>query len=248
MSRQRTPWLIGWEAAKANAPPAFVLQSMMLAILFAYYFLPPSAAFLNALAGFKERHGLAFVLIASAIVGAILPELFVIVFFQRGRIRLQNGRNFVFNAPFWAFDGFLVNLMYRALAEWLGDRTSIPIVVAKICLDQFGYNPFFAAPFGIWGYAWKNAGYSFTKLRPLLTWQYYREHALPVLVATWAVWIPLMAVIYSLPLALQFPFFALALAFWVLRLTSLTNRFAGKIEADAELPISVAGNVEELKD
>ena len=70
---------------------------------------------------------------------------------------------------------------------------------------------------------------------------------LPVLVATWAVWIPLMAVIYSLPLALQFPLFALALAFWVLMMTYMTNRFAGKIEADAELPISVAGNVEELK-
>jgi len=187
MSRQRTPWLIGWEAAKANAAPAFVLQSMMLAILLAYYFHPPSAAFLNALAGFKERHGLAFVLIASAIVGAILPELFVIVFFQRGPIRLQNARNFVFNAPFWAFDGFLVNLMYRGLAEWLGDRTSVPIVAAKICVDQFGYNPLFATPYGIWGYAWKNSGYSFAKLRPLLTWQYYRKHALPVLIATWAV-------------------------------------------------------------
>src|SRR5207244_4012837 len=127
--------LIGWEAAKANAAPAFVLQSMMLAILLAYYFHPPSAAFLNALAGFKERHGLAFVLIASAIVGAILPELFVIVFFQRGRIQLQNARNSIFNAPFWAFDGFLVNLMYRGLAEWLGNRTSVPIVAAKICLD-----------------------------------------------------------------------------------------------------------------
>jgi len=247
MSRQRTPWLIGWEAAKANAAPAFVLQSMMLAILLAYYFHPPSAAFLNALAGFKERHGLAFVLIASAIVGAILPELFVIVFFQRGPIRLQNARNFVFNAPFWAFDGFLVNLMYRGLAEWLGDRTSVPIVAAKICVDQFGYNPLFATPYGIWGYAWKNSGYSFAKLRSLLTWQYYREHALPVLIATWAVWIPLMAIIYSLPLALQFPLFALALAFWVLMMTYMTNRFAGKIEADAELPISVVGDVEELK-
>src|SRR5438552_4522918 len=82
MSRQRTPWLIGWEAAKANAAPAFVLQSMMLAILLAYYFHPPSAAFLNALAGFKERHGLAFVLIASAIVGAILPSCSLSSFFS----------------------------------------------------------------------------------------------------------------------------------------------------------------------
>src|SRR5256885_5529743 len=204
MSRRRTPWLIGWEATRANAAPAFVLQSVMLAILLAYYFHPPSAALLNALAEFKQRHGLTFVLIASVIVGAVLPEMFVIVFFQRGRIRLQNGRNFVFNAPFWAFDGFLVNLIYRALAEWLGDRTSVPIVTAKICLDQFGYNPFFAAPFGIWGYAWKNSGYSFAKLRPRLTWQYYREHALPVLIATWRVWIPLMAVFFFLPLSLSF--------------------------------------------
>jgi hypothetical protein len=240
MAKRRTPWLVGWEAAKANAAPAFVLQAIMLAILLAYYFHRPSAAMLNALAAFKERHGLTFVLVASVIVGALLPEIFVIIFFQRGRIGWQNARNFVFNAPFWAFDGFLVNLMQRGLAEWLGDRTSIPIVAAKICVDQFGYNPFFATPYGVWGYAWKNAGYSFARVRQLFTWQYYRQHALPVLVATWAVWIPLMAIVYSLPLALQFPLFALALAFWVLMMTYMTNRFAGKIEADAELPISVA--------
>jgi hypothetical protein len=37
-----------------------------------------------------------------------------------------------------------------------------------------------------------------------------------------------MAIIYSLPLALQFPLFSLALTFWVLLLTFMTNRFAGK--------------------
>ena len=207
---RRTPWLIGWEAAKANAAPAFVLQAVMLTILLAYYLHPPSAAVLNALASFKDRHGLSFVLIASVIVGALLPEMFVIIFFQRGRVGWQNARNFIFNAPFWAFDGFLVNLMQRGLAEWLGDQTSFRIVAAKISVDQFGYNPFFAAPYGVWGYAWKNARYSFAKMRELLTWQYYREHALPVIIATWAVWIPLMAVVYSLPLALQFPLFVLA--------------------------------------
>jgi len=46
--------------------------------------------------------------------------------------------------------------------------------------------------------------------------------------------------IYSLPLALQFPLFALALTFWVLLMTYMTNRFAGKIEADASLASSVA--------
>ena len=93
MSRQRTPWLIGWEAAKANAAPAFVLQVMMLAILLAYYFHRPSAELLNMVADYKLRHSLLLVIIASVIVGAVLPEVFTIIFFQRGRIEAQNLRN-----------------------------------------------------------------------------------------------------------------------------------------------------------
>jgi hypothetical protein len=237
----RTPWLIGWEAAKANTAPAFVLQAMMMVVLSAYYLHPRSAALLNELAHYKQQHSLLFVLSASIFVGAVLPELFVIIFFQRGRIERQNARNFIFNAPFWALDGFLVNGMYTLLAAWLGDRVTFPVVAGKMCIDQFGYNPFFAAPFGIWGYAWKNNGYSLRKLRPLLTWSYYREHAFPVLVATWAVWIPLMAIIYSLPFALQFPLFALALAFWVMMMTYMTNRFAEKHVADPlDVPTSIA--------
>src|SRR5437879_6608257 len=100
MSRRRTPWLIGWEAAKANAAPAFVLQSVMLAILLAYYFHPPSAALLNALADFKQRHGLTFVLIASVIVGALLPELFVIMFLDRKSTRLNSSHRCISYAVF----------------------------------------------------------------------------------------------------------------------------------------------------
>ncbi|MDQ2867183.1 MAG: hypothetical protein M3R59_02050 [Verrucomicrobiota bacterium] len=239
----RAPWRIGWEAAKQNAVPAFILQAAMLSLLLGYYFHPPTARALSALADFKLRHGLAFVLIASVMVGAVLPELFVIFAFQRGRFRRQNLLNFLFNAPFWAFDGFLVNIMYRVLAIWFCERVSLPMVAGKILIDQLGYNPFFAAPYGIWGYAWKNGGYSWQKLRPLLTWEYYRVHALPVLVATWAVWVPLMAIIYSLPFALQFPLFALALAFWVLMMTYMTNRFAEKPDALITTPVEVPGSI-----
>ena len=241
MERSRTPLTIGWQAARANAVPGFVLQGAMLSVLLAYYFSPRAAGVLNSLAESKQRGGLPFVLVASVCAGALLPELFVILFFQRGRVRGHNLRDICFTAPLWAFDGMLVDLMYRGFAHWLGNSATVPIVAAKICLDQFGYNPFFAAPYGVWGYAWKNGGYSWRKLRPLLTWQYYRRHMIPVLIATWAVWIPLMAMIYSLPLPLQFPLFALALSFWVLLMTYMTNRFAGKVEADAELAVSVAG-------
>jgi len=37
MQKSRTPLMIGWEAARANAVPALIIQGIMLALLIAYY-------------------------------------------------------------------------------------------------------------------------------------------------------------------------------------------------------------------
>lgn len=240
MPKSRSPLTIGWEAAKANAAPALIIQAFMLALLVAYYASPGVADSLHKLAEYKRQHGLIFVILASIAAGALMPELFLILFFQRGRPHRGNLRNLMFTIPVWGFDGTLVDLLYRTEAAWFGDVVTLPVVAAKICVDQFGYNPFFAAPFGVLTYEWKNSGISTRPVRDLFTWPHYRDKIIPTLVATWAVWIPLMAIIYSLPLALQFPLFGLALSFWVLLLTYMTNRFAGKIEADAPLALSTA--------
>ena len=244
MAKSRTPLTPGWEAARANAVPALIIQAIMLALLIAYYTNHTVFSALNQLADYKSAHGLTFVIVASVTAGAIIPEIFLIVFFQRGRPNPRNFRNLLFTVPVWGFDGALVDLLYRSQAAWFGDVATLPVVCAKICVDQFGYNPFFAAPFGVLTYEWKNNGISLGPLRQLFTLGHYRDKILPTLLATWAV---LMAIIYSLPLTLQFPLFGLALSFWVLLLTYMTNRFAGKIEADAPLALAVAGNVEALK-
>lgn len=235
---RRSPLSIGWEAARANALPALFIQTMMLALLVAYYTNQNVAWALDQLAQYKRAHGLGFVILASIAAGAILPEIFLIAFFQRGRPQRRNLRNLLFTVPIWGFDGSLVDLLYRSEAAWLGDVVTLPVVVAKICVDQFGYNPLFAAPFGVLTYEWKNSGVSLKPVRDLFTWKHYRDKIIPTLLATWAVWIPVMAIIYSLPLALQFPLFGLALSFWVLLLTYMTNRFAGKLEADAPLALA----------
>ncbi len=234
----RTPLTIGWDAARANAIPALILQGLMLALLVGYYLSPDVAHALEVLADLKRRHGLAFILVAAVLAGAIVPELFLIVFFQKGKPSAQNLRNLAFTIPTWAIDGVLVDLMYRANAWWFGDVVTLPVLIAKICVDQFGYNPFFAAPTEVLIYEWKNEGFSWASVRRALTWQHYKDKIVPTLLATWAVWMPLMAIIYALPLALQFPLFSIALTFWVLLLTYMTNRFAGKIEADAPLALS----------
>lgn len=240
MPKPRRPLTIGWEAAHANAKPALIIQGVMLVLAIAFYTNATVADGLRNLAEFKRAHELTFVVAASVVAGALLPELFLILFFQRGRPQMGNLRNLAFTIPVWGFDGSLVDLLYRAEAQWLGDIATPPVVVGKILIDQFGYNVFFAAPFGVLTYEWKNSGISMQPVRDLFTWPHYRDKIFPTLLATWAVWIPLMAIIYSLPLALQFPLFGLALSFWVLLLTYMTNRFAGKVEADAPIALATA--------
>ena len=239
-SQDRTSLALGWEAAKANAIPAVILQGAMLLVLLGYYLSPACADFLNRLAHYKEQGGLVFVIVAAVLAGAIVPELFVIVFFQGGRLRRENFRNLMFTIPTWGVDGILVDLMYRWNALWFGDVTTVWVVSAKIVVDQLGYNPFIAAPLEVLVYEWKNEGFSWASVRRALTWDHYKDKIVPTLLATWAVWAPLMAIIYSLPYPLQFPLFSIALTFWVLLLTYMTNRFAGKIEADAPPALSVA--------
>ncbi|HZR79284.1 MAG TPA: hypothetical protein VFA58_08745 [Chthoniobacterales bacterium] len=241
MEKRRSPFLIGWEAARANARPALIIQALMLALAIGFYSSPPIADVLRNLAEFKRAHGLGFVVLASIFAGAILPEIFLVLFFQGGRPRFGNLWNLAFTVPVWGFDGSLVDLMYRTEANWLGDVATPAVVAGKIVIDQFGYNIFFAAPFGVLTYEWKNNGVSMQPVRDLFTWPHYRDKIIPTLIATWAVWIPLMAIIYSLPLALQFPLFGLALSFWVLLLTYMTNRFSGKVQPDAPIALATAG-------
>jgi membrane-bound metal-dependent hydrolase YbcI (DUF457 family) len=238
MVNRRTPLTIGWQAAKANAVPGLILQAAMLATLVAYYASANFAELLNQLAHFKQEHSISFVIVAGVLAGAILPEIFVVVFFQQGKVGRQNLRNLAFTVPTWGIDAVLVDLMYRANAHWFGDVVSVPVVLAKICVDQLGYNPFLAAPGEVLVYEWKNDGFSTQSVRRALTWEHYRDKIVPTLLATWVVWAPLMAIIYSLPFPVQFPLFSLALTFWVLLLTYMTNRFSGAIEADAPMALA----------
>jgi hypothetical protein len=213
---------------------------LMLALLIAYYTSARFAQVLDRFAQYKQQHGLLFVVVAGILAGAILPELFVILFFQRGKLRRQNFRNLAFTVPTWAIDAVLVDFMYRANAIWFGSVVTAPVVFAKICVDQLGYNPFLAAPGEVLVYEWKNDGFSWASVARAFTWQHYRDKIVPTLLATWAVWAPLMAIIYSLPYSLQFPLFSLALTFWVLLLTYMTNTFAEKVAADAPVALAVA--------
>ena len=138
----------------------------------------------------------------------------------------MNFANLLFTIPFWCGMGVVVDAFYRMQAVWFGTEVAFPVIVKKVLVDQFLYNPLFAAPVTAVLYDWKNRGYGWHGLGGFFTARYYRDVVVPVLFATWGVWIPVVSILYSLPLPLQIPLFGLALSLWVMLYTWMSERRA----------------------
>jgi hypothetical protein len=215
VTRRVPPWTAGLRAARANVVPGLIVQSLMLGMLLAYYFYPPMRHWLDGLAAIKQRWSYGYTAISSIIAGAVIPELLRIFVFQKGRIRRANSANLLFTVPFWCMMGVVVDFFYRCQAGWFGAEVTFAVVLKKVLVDQFLYNPLFAAPASGWLYDWKNRGYRFAGIGVFFTAGYYRDVVVPILFATWGVWIPVVTILYSLPSQLQIPLFGLALSMWV---------------------------------
>jgi len=196
----------------------------MLAILIGYYFYPPLAGWLDELAQVKQRWSYLYSGLSAIVAGAFIPELMRILVFQKARIRRSNFHNLLFTIPYWCTMGISVDFFYRCQASWFGEQVTLAVVVKKVIVDQFIYNPLFAAPVSAWLYDWKNRGFPRTGLAEFFTASYYRNTIIPILFATWGVWIPLVAMLYSLPSTLQIPLFALALTIWVMIYTWMSEQ------------------------
>jgi len=237
MHTEKTPLLIGLRAAKANIVPGLIIQAMMAALLVAYYTQPVVHGWLSVLADAKQRGGYAFSMVSSSIAGGILPEILLIVVFQAGKFRRVNAQNLLFTMPYWAFDGLLVDIFYRYQATLFGSHVDFPTVLKKVLLDQLLFTPFITTPIGMACYEWRNQDFSFRGMSRAFTFSFYKNKSFPALIACWGVWIPLVAIIYSLPMLLQVPLFSLGLTLWVI----LFNYINAAHKTKSELSFSVPG-------
>jgi len=221
---REAPWLAGLRATRANLIPGLILQALMLALLLGYHFHPATTAWLDRLADVKLRWGFGYSALSAIIAGALVPELMRVLVFQKGRARRENFANLLFTIPFWCGMGMLVDVFYRTQALVFGAEPTFQVVVVKVLCDQLLYSPFVATPLTCWLYDWKLAGYRFDGARRWFSAAYARDVMLPVIFANWGVWIPVVAILYSLPGTLQIPLFGLALSLWVMLLTWMSER------------------------
>lgn len=217
----RSPWQAGLAAAKANRLPGLVLSVCAVGLLLAYWYVPSVQSALNAVADLKQRVGWPFVFVSTATFGAAIPWAV-----QRYRLGASgDGRwsHLWFLAAFWGYKGIEIELFYQAQAAVFGDDVRLGVVLTKMTIDTFVYMPLWAMPTTIIAYRFKDVDWSWARLRRWLSGPWYRRDTVPVLISNWCVWIPAVAVIYCLPLALQLPVQNLVLCFWSLILVLLAK-------------------------
>lgn len=227
------PLLAGLRAARRNLVPALILQAVLLLLLAAYFWHPPTGVALGVVADWRREAGYGFVLVASIVGSALLPELFRIACFQRGRPERRNLSHLAFSIPFWAFIGVAVDTLYRAQAMLFGAEADFATVVCKVAVDQFLVSPLGFMPFTALMFEWRHHGYDWRAVTRNLTPAFYRDRVLPIQVAAWTVWIPGTAIIYTLPLLLQVPVYVLANCYWVLVLTYVHHERASAVSLGA---------------
>ena len=219
------PWRAGWRAGRANLVPGVVLWLVGLGLVLAYYDHAPTHAALERLTELHARMGLTFSLLGTMICGGLLPILYLrrdpVV---RGDYQLKNC---LFLMGFWGYKGVEIELWYRVLAHFVGAGNDVRTVALKGALDQFLYSPFFAVPLTVLVFAFNHVG---LRLAPVLAdikaGGWYRRHVLPTVVANAALWIPMVCLVYALPLPLQTLLFDLALCFCILLVAHITRRRA----------------------
>lgn len=222
--RLRSAFGAGLNAAKENLLPGLLLQILMACFIALYLVHDGTRAFLFHVAHLREQMGYSFAFLSYSLTGGLLPELLKIIFFQKGIPQRRNVWMFATSAPLWGVMGMAVDLFYHSLGVWLGTGNSWQTVVLKVCIDQFVYSPFFANPVVAAYFTLRDFRFSREGLETVLRWDFLTNKVLPIQVAGWCIWIPGVAVVYSMPSLLQFPVAALISCFWVLMVTTINER------------------------
>jgi hypothetical protein len=224
MTKERErPLAVGLRAARANLVPALVIQTAVVAVVLAYYFWEPARAWLARLAEFKRGGGYLFSLVSGVLAGGLLPELLTVAVFQRGRVGRENLGGLAFGACFWGLMAVTVDALYRAQALAFGGGVDLATVLKKAAVDQFLFTPFVTIPFTVVVFEWRHAGYRLSGMPRVLGLDFYLKKVLPTSVSGLGFWLPVVLLVYSLPLPLQFPLFTLALTLWVMIFTWISH-------------------------
>ena len=225
MARQRGP---GLEAAVRNWPALVLLWAAGGALVGAYGRHEGATEVIDQVAAAKTAGGFGAVLLAGVVSGALMPEI-AKALTRRPRASL---RLFLFTGVVYSGVAVLVDVFYALLDTLIGPSRDPGTVLVKTLLDMLLFTPFLSIPFATGMFAWRRAG--FRKLGRLFTFRSWRERVFPVMPLCWLFWTPALALTYSLPLAIQFPFAMTMNAAWSVMFVFMATREDAPVSPDEQ--------------
>jgi len=207
---------------RQNRVSCVVLNTIAAALVASYYKIPALAGFWEILGALKTRWSFAFSCGSTVFAAALLPT-----FIQWAQGVLPAGeraRRLMLLTLFWGYRGMEIDLFYRLQGIFFGHGNDAVTLVKKVAFDQFVMSPLWFVPTYVVALRWVEMGGSWSRTRPTLNREFWLRTCPTVLVTNWLVWIPALALVYTLPSALQFPLFSVVMCFFILVVTMMTRR------------------------
>lgn len=224
-----TPLQIGLRSARALALPAVVLLSAGTGLVVAYYEIPAVTGALSHVADLKARFGYGFSFTLNFVLVGMVPWGFRML--SKSLRPERPLADLLFGSLWWAFVGVVVDVLYRNLG-YAFDATgwSAPVIVAvKTFLDMLFFTTLLAAPGNALAHLWKDMDYDFKKLRANMGPGWYRRLVLPNLIPNYMLWVPGVALVFSMPDHLQLALSSIIGCFWALMCLQIAERSRGRI-------------------
>ena len=219
------PIKIGWESAKANAVPTFVLWTFALSLVLSYYFIPPVAGYMGTVRTWQESFGWKAVVVSRLLFNGIVPGVFLL---SVKSIRPHKPFATIFaQATFGCVLGLFCDAFFRLQSSWFGSAPELSTLVLKTLVDQFVWTVLVISPVNAVFFFWVARDFSFRRVRQ--EWPKHgviSELVLPNLIPNWFVGIPAIFATYAFPLDLQIHVNGLVSAFWMLLCLQIGARSA----------------------
>ena len=212
-------------AFRKNRLPCLLLNVLVIALVTSYYQWSAVAGMWEAVGAFKLRWSFGFSCVSAVFAAAVMPFF---VQWAMGTLPPEGRwKRLGLRMLFWGYRGMEIDLFYRVQGMLFGHGHGVATLVKKVLVDQFVASPLWFVPTYVIALRWIEQGGSWSRLRASLDREFWTRTCPTVLVTNWIVWIPALALVYSLPPALQFPLFSVVMCFFILIVTLLARGEAG---------------------
>ncbi len=208
---------LGWGGAKSNLLPGSILWVAGIVLVVLYYQVDAVADTLDHVGDFKLKFSPWFAIVSTALFGSLIPWILQALF-SKGTSK-QSFHQVPLLLVLWGIQGWEIDWLYRIQAMLFGTGIDVTTIVQKTLVDQFVWVPFLGVPQLVLAYLFIENKCSLSACRRALQRKPFLQRAIPLIIATWIVWIPSVSLIYLFPLALQLPLMNVILALWCLILT-----------------------------